>query len=717
MKLLAAALLSVAVAGLLERRGPIVAVAGSVAGLVMVSGILVFPDTLVAIFPTGHTFVEMGRAVHQVSEQARVQVAPTVPLRPLLFASLTAVWAAAFAAHALAVRSGSPLLAALPPASLLAFADITLGDGPHPQWAGLFLLGALAVLFMDGLRRVRQWGPLLAWSGVTRRRIASTTATRGARRLTVAALAAALLIPGVLPGYQHPGILRIDAGSTIPSPVIDPLVSVTASLHRQNPVDLFLVRANQPAYWRWMSLDQWNGSTWTNHDLGVQHGAIVPAGDLLPQSADEETTQGAVLHLDQTVVITHPPGPWLPMAFHPVNVSVGKSSIRFDPNTSAAVPLVGIQPGLEYRVTSTVAEPTRAQLERIPESTFRQSSYAADEALPSSTPGAIRAIAERWSAGQTTPFGRILAIEQHLLRFRYDQNVSGAYDVRTLVHFLTVTKRGFCQQFASAMAVLVRSLGYPARVATGFTPGVYNRQQQAWRVSTNNAHTWVEVLFPGYGWVDFDPTPGSTDPEATYLGQVGRCAFSGCGKGSTPHKSTVAGQAVRNSQKEQFLEFNQTRPKPSRPGGGATRVRASWSSWLLPIVALLAALALALFLVVFPVVKTISRRARVARARRPVDLVLAEFHSFSARATDLGLARRPGETLRDYRDRLRGRIGFSDGHVDRLTEITARAAYAADPVSEQDAKAAVAASRRAMRDMRRGTPFGRRVVGLFRPGL
>ena len=68
---------------------------------------------------------------------------------------------------------------------------------------------------------------------------------------------------------------------------------------------------------------------------------------------------------------------------------------------------------------------------------------------------------------------KVLAIQDYLANgdFTYDQHVSGAYDVRTLVNFLTHTKRGFCQQFASAMAVLVRSLGYPARVATGFTPG------------------------------------------------------------------------------------------------------------------------------------------------------------------------------------------------------------------------------------------------------
>src|SRR5205085_9763880 len=105
-----------------------------------------------------------------------VQVAPTPPLRPLLLAAMTGVWAASFASHALAVRSGSPLLAALPPASLLAFADIILADGARPQLAALFLLGALAVLFMDGVRRVAQWGPMHPWSPQQRRlRLGSAT--------------------------------------------------------------------------------------------------------------------------------------------------------------------------------------------------------------------------------------------------------------------------------------------------------------------------------------------------------------------------------------------------------------------------------------------------------------------------------------------------------------------------------------------------------------
>src|SRR5205085_3471085 len=138
-------------------------------------------------------------------------------------------------------------------------ADIILADGARPQLAALFLMGALAVLFMDGVRRVGQWGPMHPWSPQRRRRLGSATATRGAWRLVAIALGAALLIPGLLPGYQRAGLLRFDTGPTAPTPVINPLVSVTASLHRTKPVELFLVQTDHPSYWRGMSLDQFSG--------------------------------------------------------------------------------------------------------------------------------------------------------------------------------------------------------------------------------------------------------------------------------------------------------------------------------------------------------------------------------------------------------------------------------------------------------------------------
>ena len=78
----------------------------------------------------------------------------------------------------------------------------------------------------------------------------------------------------------------------------------------------------------------------------------------------------------------------------------------------------------------------------------------------------------------------------------------------------TEGKRGYCQHFAGAMALMLRFLGIPARVAAGFTSG--KREDGGWTVTDHNAHAWVEVWFPEYGWLAFDPTPGRGALAAAY---------------------------------------------------------------------------------------------------------------------------------------------------------------------------------------------------------
>jgi protein-glutamine gamma-glutamyltransferase len=84
-----------------------------------------------------------------------------------------------------------------------------------------------------------------------------------------------------------------------------------------------------------------------------------------------------------------------------------------------------------------------------------------------------------------------------------------------LVFFLE-SKQGYCQQFAGTMALMLRFLGIPARVAAGFTSGSYDDDKNEWTVTDHNAHTWVEAYFPGYGWIPFDPTPNRGQLTSTY---------------------------------------------------------------------------------------------------------------------------------------------------------------------------------------------------------
>ena len=110
----------------------------------------------------------------------------------------------------------------------------------------------------------------------------------------------------------------------------------------------------------------------------------------------------------------------------------------------------------------------------------------------------------------------MLAIQQHFHSngFRYETDVEVADDADALLTFLTQTKAGFCQQYATTMAVLVRELGLLARIAVGYQAGTL-QDDGAYLVQSKNAHAWVEVFFEGYGWLPFEPTPGhGTHPNA-----------------------------------------------------------------------------------------------------------------------------------------------------------------------------------------------------------
>jgi hypothetical protein len=84
--------------------------------------------------------------------------------------------------------------------------------------------------------------------------------------------------------------------------------------------------------------------------------------------------------------------------------------------------------------------------------------------------------------------------------------------------FLKVQQDGFCQYFASAMVTMLRSLGVPARLVTGFAPGDWDEERKAWVVRAKHYHAWPEVYIAGHGWVEFEPTPANVQPSLQYLG-------------------------------------------------------------------------------------------------------------------------------------------------------------------------------------------------------
>jgi hypothetical protein len=118
--------------------------------------------------------------------------------------------------------------------------------------------------------------------------------------------------------------------------------------------------------------------------------------------------------------------------------------------------------------------------------------------------------AEQVAGRARTPYGAVADLENWFVAsgtFRYTNHPPVISPV--LVNFVNKTHAGYCQYFAGAMALMLRYLGIPARVAVGFAGGAYDVSTRLWNVTDREAHAWVEVWFKGYGWLPFDPTPAA----------------------------------------------------------------------------------------------------------------------------------------------------------------------------------------------------------------
>jgi transglutaminase-like putative cysteine protease len=166
-----------------------------------------------------------------------------------------------------------------------------------------------------------------------------------------------------------------------------------------------------------------------------------------------------------------------------------------------------LQQGSRYDVTSRVATVDKLSLR---EATTDYPEWVADTYLqvPDSITPETRALADEISDGHNTPFDNAIAIRDYLREnITYnDQIPAPPEDVDPVHYTLFVSQEGYCNYYASAMSMMLRTLGIPSRVVSGYAQGEFNEDIGSYRVRASNAHTWVEVFFPSFGWIQFEPT-------------------------------------------------------------------------------------------------------------------------------------------------------------------------------------------------------------------
>jgi len=285
-------------------------------------------------------------------------------------------------------------------------------------------------------------------------------------------------------------------------------------------------------YWRATVLDRFDGTHWLED---VWPESARQRRELTPAPARKRSN---LFRQEVTVVAlrdNHVIGASLP-----VSNDLGKAAAYEGQGVSRVIG--GLHRDQRYAVWSYAPRPTPAELVRVPPSYPTALTRPGREldlapgvtAPPFATAGRDARLSRlltgrllpyatmyeraRQVAGETrSPYAAAVALETWLRStggFTYSEHPGATPGLPPLVGFVLGTKSGYCQHFAGAMAVMLRLLGIPARVAAGFVPGHYH--DDFWEVTDHDAHTWVEVWFRGFGWLPFDPTPGRGRLSGTY---------------------------------------------------------------------------------------------------------------------------------------------------------------------------------------------------------
>jgi transglutaminase-like putative cysteine protease len=510
LPVLGAALLPHALGLLVRRRGWSVWIGLGLAGLGLVLYVaLVLEPSIASVgVPGADTWHAIDRQVSGGWHLLRTAPAPAPTTDGAILLSVLAVWCMAALADWLAFGRQTAL-AATTPALVFFVWTSTLGtDDAQLALTVAFCIATGAFVLAQNLALLdqrRSW--LVSQRGAPPRWLVPAALLGGC------AILIALVVAPILPGAGSDPLLdvagagRDGSGAHSYRPSLAPFVDIGQKLDNVDNVELFTVKSGVADYWRIAALDRYSGDNGGQWTLSAEGDGNVTVG--LPQTAPAGSVQ-------QQFAIGPLGERWLPAAYRPVAITLPDTLVVQSSGTIVAN--ADQVSGLRYTVASKLpplagtafsAEQIAATAAPVPEAVRR---YTALPPTPDIDQITARARQIVDAAHATTPYGRAEALRNWFRDpangFVYDTNVGSVDNGSAILQFLD-QRRGFCVQFASAYAVMARSLGIPARVAVGFTPGT-RQADGTFRVSSHDAHAWPEIYLSGLGWTHlFDPTPAT----------------------------------------------------------------------------------------------------------------------------------------------------------------------------------------------------------------
>ncbi|MBN9177901.1 MAG: transglutaminase domain-containing protein [Microbacterium sp.] len=518
--------------GLRRRRVPAIGVtlAEVVVWALVVTGGFFSGTALWGFLPTGAVVAAVPEVIRTASDEIASGVAP-IPATPAMsFVIVASFGLLAIALDHVVLSARMPLLAAIALVLVWLIPSVVV---PAPVDIAAFVVLAIAVLALIRAENRTREAPIMA--------------TRSGGVAAVAVAIGAVAIVGALvigPALPHPAVGGAGSGAAAR---IDPSLDLGSDLRRPGDTPVLTLRSDAPQLpnLRVTTLSIFDGSVWMPDQLRSVALADAPLEPV--QVAEGIATTEYRTHVE----VTQLSSAYLPIPYPAVAIDGLEGAWRSVPYSRTILSAQNSAQGQNYDVVAEVPRPT---LEQIRASQARLAENRVDVyALPEGTPAVIGDLARQVTAGATTDYDRLEALQTWFRgpEFTYSLTapVTDGFDdtgVAAVAAFLE-KKAGYCIHYAGAFALMARELGMPSRIVVGFLPGGYTGDtvdgQRVAAVTTGQLHAWPEVYFDGIGWVPFEPTKslGIATRYVSAASSTGGTDAEESGPTPTPTSSASAG--------------------------------------------------------------------------------------------------------------------------------------------------------------------------------
>ncbi|MGR8011075.1 transglutaminase TgpA family protein [Streptomyces hypolithicus] len=677
-----------AAVGALARRvplaRPLTVTAQALAALLMLTALFAMDSAILGVLPGPEAFQEFARLFAAGGEDVGQYAIPAPATEGIRLMLVGGVLLIALAVDALAVTFRSAAPAGLP---LLALYSVAAGLSPGGAswlWFLLAASGYLLLLLAEGRDRLSQWGRVFggapraggrpAAGGFETAGGSALAPVRTGRRIGVLALGVALAVPAALPALDGGLLNRAGAGKGSGSgggtiSAVNPLVSLQNSLNQPEDREVLRYRTNTQStkdlYLRIVSLDQFDGAAWKSSERRIQD---VP--DRLPRppglSPGVRTTE-----INSSVSAAG----WYSQSYLPLPYPATQVDIagrwRYEPSGRTLVGDRGQNTrGARYTAGSLIVQPTAQQLGDAgapPEELLREYTK-----VPDSLPGVVEATAQDITKDASNAYERAVALQDWFASdggFTYDTQVQSGSGSAAITRFLK-DKEGFCVHFSFSMAAMARTLGIPARVAVGFTPGT-PKADGTMSVGLRDAHAWPELYFEGVGWTRFEPTPSrGSVPDYTREDSPSGGASDPAEAEPSTSAEPSAEPSARESCPAQERKLGECGGPAQQGGGGPTDSGFPFEALLWFALIGLGVVIFVLLLLLPFLLRTRARVSRLGtRGRTPADAAartLAGWLEITDSAWDYGITPDDSQTPRKAAARIVRLAGLDGAPADAV---------------------------------------------------